>query len=342
MEVLVTKGENNPITDTLIVMNKDLLLKYISGNASQQEKEDVATWIDEDAANLKEYLSFRKSYDAFLWQDTTDIKKESPRTFTLRSTAQKVLRIAAVFTIAFGLSYTILKSLQKEDAESQTVYVPAGQRTQVTLADGTTVWVNGKSTLTFPNRFSSQTRKVELDGEAYFDVQKDSKRQFIVSTAHQSAIKVLGTKFNVRAYKESDEVTTTLVEGKINFEFITADQQQQYVTLSPGQQLVYNSLSGKTKLYTTSGERELSWKDGKIIFRQTSLREALDILADRYNAEFTIRKNVPHDDSFSGTFTNRNLEQILNFISISSKVRWRYLNNNGNDDKEKIRIEIFI
>lgn len=325
-------------------MNKELLLKYISGKASQQEKEEVAAWIDADAANLKEFLSLRKSYNAFIWQDTaaTDIQKKSPKTFFLSPAVQRLLQVAAVFAIAFGLSYMLLQTLQKEDIEMQTVCVPAGQRTQVTLADGTMVWVNGKSTLTFPNRFSSRTRNVELDGEAYFDVRKDPERQFIVSTAHQSAIKVLGTKFNVKAYKEADEVITTLVEGKVNFEFNNADRQPQYIALAPGQRLVYNSLNGKTELYATSGERELSWKDGKIIFRQTSLREVLEVLSDRYNAEFVIRNNVPHDDSFTGTFTNRNLEQILNFISVSSKVRWRYLNNYGNAGKEKIKIEIFI
>ena len=118
----------------------------------------------------------------------------------------------------------------------QTVYVPAGQRTLVTLADGTTVWVNGKSTLTFPSHFSSRTRAVELDGEAYFDVRKNPEKQFIVSTAHQSDIKVLGTKFNVKAYKEADEVITTLVEGKVNFEFNNASQQPQYIVMAPGQE----------------------------------------------------------------------------------------------------------
>ena len=145
-------------------MNKELLLKYISGKASQQEKEEVATWIDADAANLKEFLALRKSYDAFIWQDTatTDIKKKSPKTFFLSPAVQRLLQVAAVFAIAFGLSYMLLQTLQKEDIEMQTVCVPAGQRTQVTLADGTMVWVNGKSTLTFPNHFSSRTRNWNL------------------------------------------------------------------------------------------------------------------------------------------------------------------------------------
>lgn len=170
-------------------MDQELLLKYIAGKASQKEKEDVAAWIDADAANLKEFISLRKSYDAFIWQDTGAFSKKTKKTISLHPVTQRILRIAAVFVVAFGLSYAMIQILQKEDIEMQTVYVPAGQRTLVTLADGTTVWVNGKSTLTFPSHFSSRTRTVELDGEAYFDVRKNPEKQFIVSTAHQSAIK---------------------------------------------------------------------------------------------------------------------------------------------------------
>lgn len=319
-----------------------MLLKYISGKASQEEKEAVAAWIDADAAHLREFMSLRKSYDAFIWQDTGSLCRKRTESVRLRPVVRRMLQVAAVFALVFGLGGLLLHIAGKEEVRMQTVCVPAGQRALVTLADGTSVWVNGKSTLTFPDRFSSRTRRVELDGEAYFDVRKDAGRQFVVATAHQSAVKVLGTKFNVKAYKEATEVVTTLVEGKVNFEFNDDARRLRYISLSPGQQLVYNSLNGRTELRTTSGERELSWKDGKVIFRHTSLRDALEILADRYNAEFVVRDNVPHDDSFSGTFANRNLEQILNFISVSSNIRWRYLNNNGHSDKEKIRIEIFI
>ena len=243
-------------------MNQNLLLKYISGKASQREKEEVAAWIDADAANLKEFMSLRKSYDALVWQDADELKTGRDKLLSLRTFTMKAMRIAAIFVLAFGLSYVLIQALQKENVEMQTVYVPAGQRTQVTLADGTMVWVNGKSTLTFPSQFASRTRKVELDGEAYFEVQKDPEKQFIVSTAHQSAIKVLGTKFNVKAYKHSEEITTTLIEGKVHFEFNNTAQKPQYITMAPGQKLIYYSQSGKTELYTTSGEGELAWKDG--------------------------------------------------------------------------------
>lgn len=322
-------------------MNQNLLLKYISGKASQREKEEVAAWIDADAANLKEFMSLRKSYDALVWQDADELKTGRDKLLSLRTFMMKAMRIAAIFVLAFGLSYILIQTLQKENVEMQTVYVPAGQRTQVTLADGTMVWVNGKSTLTFPSQFASRTRKVELDGEAYFEVQKDPEKQFIVSTAHQSAIKVLGTKFNVKAYRDSEEITTTLIEGKVHFEFNNTAQKPQYITMAPGQKLIYYSQSGKTELYTTSGEGELAWKDGIIVFKQTSLQDALEILADRYDVEFIVRRNVPDDDLFSGTFTSRSLEQILNYIEASSKIRWRYLNS-VQGSKEKMKIEIFI
>lgn len=321
-------------------MNQNLLLKYIAGKASQPEKEEVASWIDADAAHLKEFMTLRKSYDVLLWQDGQQPVGRVKR-FLVRFPAKQVMRMAAVFLLAFGLGYLLTQALQKENVEMQTVYVPAGQRTQVTLADGTMVWVNGKSTLTFPSQFTAHTRKVKLDGEAYFEVRKNPEKQFIVSTSHQSSIKVLGTKFNVKAFKESDKIVTTLVEGKVNFEFKNSSQNPQYITMSPGQKLIYYPAQGKTELYSTSGEKELAWKDGFIVFKQTSLRDALDMLAERYDVEFVIKENVPNDDAFSGTFTNRSLEQILNYIKASSKIRWHYLNN-AKSTKESMRIEIYI
>ena len=245
-------------------MDKELLLKYIAGKASQKEKEDVAAWIDADAANLKEFISLRKSYDAFIWQDTGAFSKKTKKTISLHPVTQRILRIAAVFVVAFGLSYAMIQILQKEDIEMQTVYVPAGQRTLVTLADGTTVWVNGKSTLTFPSHFSSRTRTVELDGEAYFDVRKNPEKQFIVSTAHQSAIKVLGTKFNVKAYKEADEVITTLVEGKVNFEFNNASQQPRMERRSsirlPARENFHGKMAKSFSVKRHYGMHWISWQ----------------------------------------------------------------------------------
>ena len=326
-------------------MDKNSLYRFFEGQASIEEMKAVKEWAESSEEHSKQFHRERKLFNAMIlignpkWTAINTTKRN-------RYFIREFLKIASVIIIAVSITATIFSITNEHhkhvDIAMQTIIVPAGQRVNIELPDGSNVWLNAGTQMQYPVSFMEDKREIILDGEAYFDVRKDPEKQFIVSTAHQSAIKVLGTKFNVKAYKEADEVITTLVEGKVNFEFNNASQQPQYIVMAPGQKLVYYFQDGKTELYTTSGERELSWKDGKIIFRQTSLRDALDILADRYNAEFVVRENVPHDDSFSGTFTNRNLEQILNFISVSSKVRWRYLNNNGTAGKEKIKIEIFI
>lgn len=321
-------------------MSEEMLLKYISGKASQAEKERVAEWIDADAEHLKQFMTLRKAYDTMLWQDTEQVSKQPVKRVSLRYMMRKTMRMAAMFAIAIGLGYMASQMLFEEDVQMQTIYVPTGQHMQVALADGTKVWVNGNSTFSFPGKFSKESREVTLDGEAYFEVEKDVERQFVVSTPHRSGIRVLGTKFNVKAYPDKECVTTTLVEGRVNFEFYDKAQHKHSVAMKPGQKAVYNSSTNKVEVYATSGEKELSWKDGKIIFDHTPLKEILIILAEKYNVDFVVDKRVSHDDSFTGTFVNMSLEQILNYIKASSKIRWQYLNNQ-HTEKEKTKIRIY-
>ena len=292
-------------------MNQNLLLKYISGKASQREKEEVAAWIDADAANLKEFMSLRKSYDALVWQDADELKTGRDKLLSLRTFTMKAMRIAAIFVLAFGLSYILIQTLQKENVEMQTVYVPAGQRTQVTLADGTMVWVNGKSTLTFPSQFASRTRKVELDGEAYFEVQKDPEKQFIVSTAHQSAIKVLGTKFNVKAYANDASITTTLTSGKVE----VSTQSRPPQTLNPNERLTYDKLTSDIEISTVDTVDTNSWVKGRLIFTNATAEEIFRTLERRYDTV------IDHSADFSASrrytvkfLKDENLDEMLNIL----------------------------
>lgn len=109
--------------------------------------------------------------------------------------------------------------------------------------------------------------------------------------------------------------------------------------MKPGQKVVYDSTNGTTHLYETSGETETSWKDGKIIFNNTSLNDALHILSKRYNVVFT-QTNAHLDESYTGTFTNQRLERILEYFQLASNIRWRYID--GKDaSQQKTHIEIY-
>ena len=228
---------------------------------------------------------------------------------------------------------------EQELAQMMEVKTNPGMMTSLTLPDGTLVFLNSESTLSYPSRFDSDTRNVTLQGEAYFEVAKNPEKKFIVSTSHQSQIEVLGTHFNVEAYEKEDRIAATLVEGKIGFIY-SSDNGSKKVLMDPGQKLVYDTRDSKVQLYATSAESEIAWKEGKIIFRNTPLEEGLRMLEKRYNVEFIIKNDRLKGDSFTGTFTNQRLERILEYFQLSSQIRWRYLDSPDIKD-EKSKIEIY-
>lgn len=310
-------------------MDQELLIKYIAGEATQAEKESVAEAIENSDKIRQEFIRLRRAYDAVVWMPADSIGVVAPR-----HTKHIWLYAAAIALLAICI--TGLYKINYPSAQMQIVYVPEGDRTHITLADGTTVWVGGDSRLTFPNRFTDGKREVSIEGEAYFEVTKDQQHPFIVNTPHQAAIRVLGTKFNIKARPNGDKIVAILTEGSICFESHHGKTLQETM-LKPGNKLTYDVASGETQITAINSENELAWKDAKIVFDGYSLQEALDLLSDRYNVEFVLAPGLSTDDEFSGTFINQNLEQILHFIQATSNIGWRLLP----PIKNKKRIEVY-
>ena len=191
-----------------------------------------------------------------------------------------------------------------------------------------------------PSVFEGDIRNVELKGEAYFAVAKDLKKKFVVSAPHSSQIEVLGTHFNVEAYEDEPDVSTTLVEGQVCFHFSDKDYLAKKVVMKPGQRLVYSSTNGDVQLYATSCLSETAWKDGKIIFNNTPLDVALRMLEKRFNVTFKLKNARLKTNAFTGTFTEQRLERILEYFKISSKIQWRYLESPDIRDERSI-IEVY-
>lgn len=185
--------------------------------------------------------------------------------------------------------------------------------TSVMLPDSTVVHLNAESSLRYPTFFAGEARRVELTGEAYFNVSRHPEKRFIVSTPCRSSIEVYGTRFNVEAYEEQDRISTTLVEGSVGFCYQDHEGNARKITLTPHHKLVYQPTSGNTRLYATSCELETAWKDGKIIFYDTPMDEILRILGKRYNVEFMVSNQRIKEYSFTGTFSTQRLERILEF-----------------------------
>ena len=175
------------------------------------------------------------------------------------------------------LVYSKIKS--KEASEKivyNTLTVPVRERFQLVLADGTKVFLNSGSEMRYPERFGKARREVFLKGEAWFEVAKDSAREFWVHAGAMD-VKVLGTSFNVKAYERLETVATTIVEGSV--EVACAGKSFQIV---PGEQFVYDKNNRVMDVRMVDTESYVSWKDGYYKFRQTTLEEIMETLSVWY------------------------------------------------------------
>lgn len=329
---------------------EELLPRYCEGLTTEEERLQVEAWMDESEENRR---MAKQVHALYLATDTLHVMKKVDPEKALsrvksRMTGKKktmwwewAQRAAAVLFIPLLVTLMVQHwgNDEQELAQMMEIKTNPGMTTSLTLPDGTLVFLNSESTLSYPSRFDGDTRNVNLQGEAYFEVAKNPEKKFIVSTPHRSQIEVLGTHFNVEAYEKENRVSATLVEGKIGFIY-KCDNASKKVLMAPGQKLIYDSKDSKVQLYATSGESEIAWKEGKIIFRNTPLEEGLRMLEKRYNVEFIIKNNRLKGDSFTGAFTNQRLERILEYFQLSSQIRWHYLDSPDITD-EKSKIEIY-
>ncbi len=159
----------------------------------------------------------------------------------------------------------------------------------VNLPDGTKVWLNSRSYLKHPTRFTGNTRDVVLNGEAYFSVHKDKSKRFTVSTPFDIKAEVLGTEFNMEAYAADSSVRTTLVSGSIRLSFLDDNQKHKSFLMKPNEEFTYNQYTKKVKVDKPYIPTQTSWKDGLVVFRNTPFNEALKVLSKRFNVEFIVK-----------------------------------------------------
>lgn len=274
-------------------VDHDILVRYFLGQCNEEEKEAIHEWLESDEVHKKEFVRERIRFDASLLvdeQELASVRKApfSGRTWTFTKVAAAIiLLLGSSFLFQFYLSHP-------EDAALQTVYVPAGSRTCVELPDGTSAWLNSNSTIYYPNIFSKGRRIVELDGEAYFDVTPDRKNRFIVRTDKYN-IEVMGTTFNVEAYKDEDFFKTTLYTGSVRLYKDQCEEEALY--LRPGQAA---ELIGDQLQVTTASMSSYRWKDGLIILEGHSFREVMHLFEKYFDMQIIIENENVKDLAYNG------------------------------------------
>lgn len=329
---------------------EELLPLYIEGKLSPEEKNIVEDWLEESEAHQQLFEDEKQLYrDTESWAVLESLDEEEALAKVKRRFKQakmkhlflKLQRAAAVLFIPLLLGTIILAIKIKNEGTVNMLSIQTnpGMTATTTLPDGTVVILNSNSTLSYPSKFVGNTRNVSLKGEAYFSVTKDKEHPFLVGTSSTASVKVYGTKFNVDAYPESQIIRATLEEGSIGMQYIDKFQRECEKIIKPGEAIAYSTVSKDVQVTNTDVDAIISWKDNKLIFRNTSMKEVLNMLSKRFDIQFIVKNKNVYDIAFTGTLERQRLDKVLEFINLSSGIKFKYkTDKTGKDECQTIEV----
>lgn len=281
-------------------MNKELLYKFFEGDASVEQGMKIKAWVEASPENERTFYKERKMFDAILLnsrQSTAVQPRRAPSPFK-RLIAAQWFRMAAVVALTLLVSYLYEEyRTSYAPAEMNIVSVPAGQRANIILPDGTDVWLNARTTLKYPSTFGRRQRTVILNGEAYFDVTENKKKPFVVQTKLYN-VEVLGTRFNVDAYSGDAEFETALMEGHVKV--TSATQPALSIDLSPEQRVYLKD--GKLHCTTIRDHGPYRWKEGLICFKDATFSDMMKDFEKYYGIRIEIHNKQVLKYFFTGKF----------------------------------------
>ena len=295
-------------------MRRDILYKFFEGKASPKEQRLIGQWLDESEKHKEVLVRERMVFDAMIVSGgITDRQSVQSRKKRTRVVFMELLRVAAVILVMFLVGgYIYVRKMEEIRLANNIVTVPVGQRVNLQLPDGTSVWLNASSEIIYPAYFSGSTREIHLNGEAYFEVEHNASKPFIVHT-ETFDIKVLGTKFNVEDYKGMEGFTTALMEGSV--EVTDRKNKDKSVRLYPAQKVAFRN--GELCKSPIDNYDVYRWREGLICFKETRFADLMRQLEKNYGVRILINNEAVEEEVFSGKF--RTTDGIDNALRLLQK-----------------------
>lgn len=224
---------------------------------------------------------------------------------------KRITAYAAVVILLIGFTHWLtLQQIKIQDAEMLSLHVPAGQRLQLTLPDGTSVWLNAQTTITYPSRFTQNERKVFIDGEALFDVTKDTKRPFLVSSQGLE-MKVLGTRFNLYSYPDANNMCISLLEGSLMI--YREKEESESLILKPNEEVIVDNY--RMDVRPIKDASYFLWTEGLYSFNEEPLINILRKLELYYDVEIEIKDPSTYGWEYTFKFRQKSgIDEILRVI----------------------------
>ncbi|WP_346863214.1 FecR domain-containing protein [uncultured Draconibacterium sp.] len=304
---------------------KLIITKYLEGCATEEEQAKLLTWLRQKENRIafnSQKLDWKKSLDNQQFPEGSEKSWSTiqdqllQKSYSGWQSSRKIsyfFRYAAIFFFVVSLAsavYIVSNKLQSTPEYFTQVIADNGQISKVELPDGSMVWLNSGSKISYNNLFAANNRNITLIGEAYFEVTKNEDIPLIV-TSNEIKVKVLGTKFNVAAYPESEIISVVLESGKV--ELLSTKEANFQCHLKPGERATFNKLKRNLEVNEVNTVKYTSWKDGMInIFDQT-MEELVERLETRYNQKFDYAAELK-DYHFTFTIKNELLEETIDLM----------------------------
>lgn len=313
----------------------ELITAYLNEELPPDRREELEEWISSDPAH-KRYLyemtevwlastaalgNHRKSEEAYRhFRSRLAQKKKGEHRL------QRFRWLAAAVWIGFllgGAGYYLgnSRAVRQPVQARHCIEVPLGSKSRISLPDGSVVWLNAGSKLSYSALFSQQEREVVLEGEGYFEVARNEKLPFVVHT-DDIDVRVLGTKFNVKAYGDEEWVEVVLAEGSVRF-LNKKDEEASFVMV-PQQQALYNRKTGQTDIRKVPAQQAAGWTTGSHFFNELTLGQIAGRLEKAFDVTFVFRDEKKKKLTFYGDFREEDsLDDILEVLASSGKFKYR-------------------
>ena len=319
----------------------ELIANYLTEGLDKNALDELKTWIAASAENQQYFIRQREIWFSAVSREAASVydKDKAFENFRNRVESQKEIqstsrrgfslsalwRYAAVVAIIIAvgcISYWQGEVNVKDTFADISVEAPLGSKTKLYLPDGTLVWLNAGSRMTYSQGFGVDNRKVELEGEGYFEVKRNEKIPFFVKTKDLQ-LQVLGTKFNFRDYPEDHEVVVSLLEGKVGLNNLLREEKE--AVLSPDERAVLNKANGFLTVESVTASNASQWTDGYLFFDEELLSDIAKELERSYNMKIHIANDSLKTFRFYGNFVRReqNIQEVLEALASTEKMQYK-------------------